>query len=94
MGAQNTFFEAIGSPTPKGFFTNSKSIDRGVDVQGNEVGVRGTCQGPDGPGVLGLGSGGAAGVSGVGGSKAPGVTNPFRFRRDGTFVWRRLVLAL
>jgi len=41
MGSQDSFFEALGGETPIGFFTHSTSISIGVDVQGNQIGVRG-----------------------------------------------------
>jgi hypothetical protein len=68
MGSQDSFFEALGGETPTGFFTHSSSISIGVDVQGNQVGVKGTCQGPVGDGVQGFGSGNFSGVAGFGGS--------------------------
>jgi hypothetical protein len=67
MGSQDSFFEALGGETPTGFFTHSTSISIGVDVQGNQVGVKGTCQGPVGDGVQGFGSGNFSGVAGFGG---------------------------
>jgi hypothetical protein len=39
-----------------------------VDVQGNQIGVKGTCQGPSGDGVQGFGSGNFSGVAGFGGN--------------------------
>jgi len=67
MGSQDSFFEALGGETPTGFFTHSTSISIGVDVQGNQIGVKGTCQGPVGDGVQGFGSGNFSGVAGHGG---------------------------
>jgi hypothetical protein len=64
MGSQDSFFEALGGETPIGFFTHSTTISHGVDVQGNQVGVKGTCQGPVGDGVQGFGSGNFSGVPG------------------------------
>jgi hypothetical protein len=72
MGSQDSFFEALGGETPIGFFTHSTTISHGVDVQGNQVGVKGTCQGPVGDGVQGFGSGNFSGVAGFGGS-TPGI---------------------
>ena len=68
MGSQDSFFEALGGETPTGFFTHSTSISIGVDVQGNQIGVRGSCQGPVGDGVQGFGSGNFSGVAGFGGA--------------------------
>jgi hypothetical protein len=68
MGSQDSFFEALGGETPIGFFTHSSTLSHGVDVQGNQVGVKGTCQGPVGDGVQGFGSGNFSGVAGFGGS--------------------------
>jgi hypothetical protein len=73
MGAKDVFFEALGGETPVGFFTHSTSLGTGVDVTGNQLGVKGTCGGPDpGDGVQGFGSGSASGVKGVGGSVTSG----------------------
>ena len=68
MGSQDSFFEALGGETPTGFFTHSTSLSIGVDVQGNQIGVRGACQGPVGDGVQGFGSGNFSGVAGTGGA--------------------------
>ncbi len=53
-------FTALGSAggTPVGFLTHATHIDRGVDVAGNSLGVRGTGQ----IGVQGIGTGGPGGV--------------------------------
>ena len=67
MGSQDSFFEALGGETPTGFFTHSTSLSIGVDVQGNQIGVKGTCQGEVGDGVQGWGSGNFSGVAGFGG---------------------------
>jgi hypothetical protein len=74
MGSQDSFFEALGGQTPIGFFTHSTSISAGVDVQGNQVGVKGTCQGHTGDGVQGFGGdAGGKGVVGQGGEGRSGV---------------------
>jgi len=52
-------FIALG-PAPVGFRTSATRIGKGVDVEGNELGVRG--QGPFGV----VGSGEEAGVHGIG----------------------------
>jgi len=74
MGSQDSFFEALGGETAIGFFTHSTDISRGVDVQGNEIGVKGTCQGHTGDGVQGFGGdAGGNGVVGQGGDGRSGV---------------------
>ncbi len=72
MGQNDSFFNALGGETPIGFFTTSTTLGAGVDVQSNQVGVKGTCQGPVGDGVQGFGSGNFSGVAGFGGSVAAG----------------------
>jgi len=60
---------ALG-PAEIGFQTNGANIKAGADIAGNEVGVRGRCQGPVGDGVQGFGSGTFSGVAGFGGPTA------------------------
>jgi len=71
MGAQDSFFEAQGGQTPIGFFTRSTSLDFGVAVAGNLVGVKGECSGAIGDGVQGFGRGSFSGVAGFGGVAGP-----------------------
>jgi hypothetical protein len=59
-------FTALG-PAAVGFQTNSASIDRGAEITGNQVGIKGFCGGQVGDGVQGFGAGGFSGVAGFGG---------------------------
>src|ERR1700687_5700235 len=68
MSSDNQF-TALG-PTIVGFQTDGANIDRGAEIAGNQIGVKGTCIGPVGDGVQGHGSGNFSGVAGFGGGNA------------------------
>jgi hypothetical protein len=54
-------------PAIVGFQTDSASIDRGAEITGNQVGVKGFCGGPVGDGVQGFGRGNFSRVAGFAG---------------------------
>lgn len=62
-------FTATG-PSIVAFQTDGANIDRGAEIHGNEVGVRGFCDGAFGDGVQGFGKGYWSGVAGYGGGDA------------------------
>lgn len=64
MSSDNQF-TALG-PAIVGFQTDAANIDRGAEIHGNQVGIKGFCDGPVGDGVQGFGSGAFSGVAGFG----------------------------
>jgi hypothetical protein len=56
---------ALG-PAEIGFQTHGANIRVGADIAGNQLGVKGRCQGPVGDGVQGVGTGNFSGVAGFG----------------------------
>ena len=62
MSSDNQF-TALG-PAFIGFQTNATRIDRGAEITGTVVGVKGTCSGFPGDGVQGFGTGNFSGVAG------------------------------
>jgi hypothetical protein len=70
MSSDNQF-TALG-PAIVGFQTDSANIDRGAEITGNSVGIKGFCGGPVGDGVQGFGSGDFSGVAGFGGNVPQG----------------------
>jgi hypothetical protein len=66
MSSDNQF--TARGPAIVGFQTDSSSIDRGAEIAGNSVGIKGFCHGSVGDGVQGFGSGNFSGVAGFGGN--------------------------
>jgi len=68
-GTTDEFFEATGPGNAggAGFLTSATAFSTGGDFTGNQLGVKGTCQGPVGNGVEGHASGAFSGVAGFGG---------------------------
>jgi hypothetical protein len=72
MSSDNQY-TALG-PAIVGFQTNGTNINRGAEIAGKDVGVKGTCQGAFGDGVQGFGgNAGGKGVLGQGGDGRSGV---------------------
>jgi hypothetical protein len=72
MSSDNQY-TALG-PAIVGFQTDGTNIDRGADIAGNSLGIRGACQGAIGDGVHGFGgNAGGNGVMGQGGEGRSGV---------------------
>ncbi len=70
MSSDNQF-TALG-PAIIGFQTHGANIDAGADIAGNQVGVRGRCQGAVGDGVQGFGTGNFSGTAGFGADGSSG----------------------
>ncbi|MGA7123471.1 MAG: hypothetical protein WBY94_25430 [Polyangiaceae bacterium] len=66
MGSDNQW-TALG-PAIVGFQTDGTNIDRGADIAGKLVGIKGACMGDVGDGVQGFGAGNFSGVAGFGGT--------------------------
>jgi hypothetical protein len=74
MGSDNQW-TALG-PAIIGFQTDSTDIDRGAEIGGNSLGVKGTCLGAVGDGAQGFGAGDFSGVAGFGADAADHDHNP------------------
>jgi hypothetical protein len=80
MSSDNQF-TALG-PAIVGFQTDAANIDRGAEIHGNSVGIKGFCDGPVGDGVQGFGSGAFSGVAGFGADVASEINGKHDFRVD------------